>query len=148
MAAQVSSLSSSASASTAKSVLTGELLTKVVVNYLTVSDVSRCAVVCRDWALWAATGGLKEAISRGHILPEERPFLWEGCAGVASLQRRFRQRGHGHTAQEIYDHYSKIKLSASLEGEISRDVPRTFPNDEFFASQDGREKLRRVLHAV
>ena len=144
----MSTHSLSANQTVGNSVLTDALLSKIVVEYLTVSDVQRCAVVCTDWARWAANEGLKDSISKGHVLPEERPCLWEACAGVASLQKRFRKRGHGHTAQEIYDHYSRIKLSASLEGEISRDVPRTFPNDDFFSREDGRERLRRVLHAV
>ena len=144
----MSTHSSSENKTVGNSVLTDALLSKIVVEYLTVSDVQRCAVVCTDWARWAANEGLKDSISKGHVLPEERPCLWEACAGVASLQKRFRKRGHGHTAQEIYDHYSRIKLSASLEGEISRDVPRTFPNDDFFSREDGRERLRRVLHAV
>ena len=84
----------------------------------------------------------KLLLMKGKIPPEYRPEFWY----ISSGAKRECQRHSGYY-KFICENYPNNKNSISEEVTIEKDLKRTFPEEEFFRSDENIDKFRRILNA-
>ena len=84
----------------------------------------------------------KLLLMTGKIPPEYRPEFWY----ISSGAKRECQRHPGYY-KFICENYPNNKNSISEEVTIEKDLRRTFPEEEFFRSDENIDKFRRILNA-
>jgi hypothetical protein len=118
-----------------------------ILHYLELHDLARVGAVCKSWH--AKCHASRKAHLRMYGLNAAyRVRYWSWCAGVDLLFP-----ADARLMEEYGRCLGSVKGLASLEptgieGEIARDVTRTFQRVEFFASAAGWVDLRALLRCV
>jgi len=119
-----------------------------VLAFLELDDVYRAGACCRSW--YAAAFAWRKDRLRAHGVPRRlRWRYWESCARVdwlfsgTTVEAEFERCLDGRCGLGALD-------ATGTEGEILRDVTRTFPRDDFFSarSRAGQDMLADVLRAT
>eukprot|EP00928_Gymnodinium_smaydae_P086760 TRINITY_DN71197_c0_g1_i1.p1 TRINITY_DN71197_c0_g1~~TRINITY_DN71197_c0_g1_i1.p1 ORF type:complete len:391 (-),score=92.21 TRINITY_DN71197_c0_g1_i1:122-1294(-) len=79
-----------------------------------------------------------KALLRKGVPQEHRGEVWWDVLGCADCKTR---------ARTSYAEYLGMALPHRTSEEIERDLHRTFPGHPTFQAEEGRQRLRRVLHA-
>lgn len=117
-----------------------------ILQFLELDDLGRTGVVCKAWRT-PSSRMFKKTLRQHGVLPRRKRLqYWASCAGVPQLF------GTLYPREEYLKCLGGRKGKDSLEitgteGEILRDVTRTFPDHELF-QQKGQDMLANVLRAV
>jgi len=117
-----------------------------VLGYLELDDLARVGTVCRAWR-GPALAMFKRTLRKHGVVPRRKRLrYWAHCAGVEQLF------GTSYPREEYLKCLAGRRGKDSLEitgveGEILRDVTRTFPDQAFFKGP-GQDMLANVLRAV
>jgi hypothetical protein len=117
-----------------------------VLSMLEMDDLARLGAACKAWR--APTARFFKTCLRTHGVSPRRKRLayWASCAGVGKIFGKRSARDEylrclaGRRGKDALE-------STGVEGEILRDITRTFPDNEFFRAQ-GQDMLANVLRAV
>jgi len=118
-----------------------------VLFFLRLDDLHRVSATCRAWHV-KCFPYRKALLRKWGIAPERRLRYWSWCAGVDLLFR-----SEAVLVSEYVRCLGAISGLASLsaigtEGEIARDVVRTFQRLAFFNERDSQNSLANILKAV
>jgi hypothetical protein len=89
---------------------------------------------------------LKELIRAGIPSTEHRALLWGIVSGA--FQKKMDANANNGT-DSYYSHLLSIRHTADAHAlsEIEKDVTRTFPGHHLFETQEGQDKIQRILEA-
>ena len=89
---------------------------------------------------------LKELIKAGMPSTEQRALLWGIVSG--SFQKKMNANANCET-NNYYSHLLSIRhtVDSYILSEIEKDVTRTFPGHHLFETQEGQDKIQRILEA-
>ena len=145
--------------------------TESVLQYLTIRDAERMREVCVSWCVALSTHGARKQRVRACALGSGSPMssslssnalrlaYWENVLCVDDAVESIlntNERGWPNSISHVaaYERLAgKRGGSACLavedvEGEILRDVTRTFPTHSLFASPEGRDALANILKTI
>merc|ERR1712216_43503 len=97
----------------------------------------------------AAQRELKKLIRKG-VPPELRGEVWYACSGG---QQKKNCAPRGGTYRDLVARFDAIDIDDpqrpkySVADQIRRDLPRTFPTNTIIKSEEGTQRLRRILGA-
>lgn len=128
------------------SLATNILALPQVLAWLELDDIAQVGKVCHSIRL-AAARAFKVSLRAHGVTPlRKRLLYWASCAGVEELFSTYYPREEYSKCLGKRRGKDSLEIEG-IEGEILRDVPRTYPDLPFFEGK-GQDMLANVLRAV